>query len=119
MAVRQAYLQVAGSPTEVIGLARESLKSVLLILRNLLSLLGEAVPGTLSGVIDRVEARWGVALPTLRRVLAIRTGAERLRRREAGPLFAAYLAEIAAIADRLEDTLGPKAEPKGEPKGER
>jgi predicted nucleotidyltransferase len=103
--VRQAYLERAASSAEILELSQESLKSILLVLRNFLRFMGESPPQRLPSVIERVEARWGLALPTLHRVLALRAGSERVKRAEIHTLFEAYLGELQAIADGLPGAL--------------
>jgi predicted nucleotidyltransferase len=109
--VRQAYLRAAGSSAEILRLTQESLKSILLILRNLLLFLGESPPSRLPSVVERVEARWALALPTFHRVLALRAGRERVKRQEIHALFEAYLGEVRAIAEGLDEALEREASP--------
>lgn len=101
LALRQGYVEAAASSPKVLTLARDSLKPFLIVLRNVLTLLGESPQTHLTHVLDRVEARWGLALPACRRLLAVRAGDERVKRAEIDALFAAYLDEISAVAERF------------------
>lgn len=101
LSLRQAYLRDAASAASTLRIAQESLKSFLIIMRNALTLLGESPPSSLPEALDRVEARWGLALPTWRRVLATRTAGARVRRAEIHPFFSAYLQEAEALVARF------------------
>jgi len=101
----QAYLREAGSAAAVLRAAQESLKSFLIIMRNALTLLGESAPTGLAEVLDRVEARWGVALPTWRRLLATRMAGDRVKRAEVHPLFGAFLEEARALVARFGEPI--------------
>ncbi|MFQ5458339.1 MAG: hypothetical protein ACE5FC_07810 [Myxococcota bacterium] len=109
LALRQGYLGSAGSASRLLGLAHDSLKSVLIVLRNTLPLLGESPPLRLLESLGRVEARWGVALPACRRLLAVRAGEEKVKREEIHALFGAYADEVRALADGFGRTLPPEA----------
>jgi predicted nucleotidyltransferase len=109
--VRQGYLRAAGSSGEILRLTQESLKAILLILRNLLRSLGESPPARLAWVVERVEARWALALPTFHRVLAVRARREHVRRQEIQALFEAYLGEVRAVAEGIEEALTREPSP--------
>jgi predicted nucleotidyltransferase len=100
--LRGGVLRANRSPRALLSLAMGSLKSILLILRNYLRLRGESVPSRLPSVLDRIEAREGLALPTLRRLLAVREGQEKLKRREIEALVETYLEEVELVAERLD-----------------
>lgn len=101
LALRQGYVEAAASAPNVLTLARDSLKPFLIVLRNVLTLLGESPQSHLAHVLDRVEARWGLALPACRRLLAVRAGDEKVKRAEIDALFAAYLDEMSAVVEGI------------------
>lgn len=105
LSLRQGYLREAGSAPATLELIQDALKSFLIIMRNALSLLGESPPPKMGEVLDRVESRWGVALPTWRRVLATRRGEGRVRKAEIHPLFSAFLEEARAVVGRFAEPL--------------
>jgi predicted nucleotidyltransferase len=111
LALRQAYLREAGSAASALRLAQESLKSFLIVMRNALMLLGESPPTRLADVLDRVEARWDLALPTWRRVLATRMEGVRVKRSEMAALVGAYLEEAAALVAHFGDPLDRADQP--------
>ncbi len=105
LSLRQAYLREAGSPAATLRMVQDSLKSFLIIMRNALTLIGESPPSRLAEVLDRVESRWGVALPTWRRILATRQEGSRVKRAEVHPLFAAYLEEVRSLVARFREPI--------------
>jgi predicted nucleotidyltransferase len=105
LALYGGALRAGASRPKLLALATASLKPILLVLRNYLRLSGESAPRQLSTVLDRIEARAGLALPALRRLISVREGKERLRRAEVRPFFDAYVAEVRAIAGRLDAML--------------
>ncbi|MDP3938450.1 MAG: hypothetical protein Q8R92_09960 [Deltaproteobacteria bacterium] len=105
LSLRQAYLREAGSPAATLRIVQDSLKSFLIIMRNALTLIGESPPSRLTEVLDRVESRWGVALPTWRRVLSTRQEGGRVKRAEIHPLFAAYLDEAASLVAHFSEPI--------------
>ena len=109
LALRQGYVEAAASAPKVLALAQNSLKPFLIVLRNALTLLGESPQTHLAQVLDRVEARWGLALPACRRILAVRRGDEKVKRAEIHALFGAYLDEINAVAERFPGALEMEA----------
>jgi predicted nucleotidyltransferase len=110
LGLRSGYLRAARSPRALLALAMNSLKPILTVLRNFLRLHGEPIPALLGLVLDRFEAREGLALPTLRRLLAVREGGEKLRRREIEGLIEAYLEEVQLIASRLDTASATEPE---------
>ncbi len=104
LGLRAGVLRAGRSSRALLSLAMSSLKPILLVLRNFLRLHGESVPSRLPSVLDRIEAREGLALPTLRRLLAVREGQEKLKRKEIGGLVEAYLEEVRTLVERIDRT---------------
>jgi predicted nucleotidyltransferase len=113
--LRAGVLRANRSPRALLALAMSSLKSILLILRNYLRLRGESVPSRLPSVLNRIETREGLALPTLRRLLAVREGQEKLKRKEIETIVETYVEEVELIAERVDavPVAGPEASREG------
>lgn len=105
LSLRQDYLRGAASAPATLRLAHDALKSFLIIMRNALTLLGESSPPTMAEVLDRVESRWGLALPTWRRLLASRIEGAPVRKAEIHPVFSAFLDEARALVGRFAEPL--------------
>ena len=54
-------------------------------------------PKVLSGVVDECKRTFGLELPALRELAAVRRGKQHVVRADLEPLFAAYLDEIRAL----------------------
>jgi predicted nucleotidyltransferase len=91
--LRARFLDCVGQPTALDGVMTGSLKSVLVLLRHLLRLRGAPVTHGYADVLAAGEAALG-PLPTMRRLLAHRTGVAPIPLRELVGAFGAYLAEV-------------------------
>jgi predicted nucleotidyltransferase len=105
LALYAGALRAGASREKLLAVATDSLKPILLVLRNYLRLSGESAPHALPAVLDRIEARAALALPAIRRLIGVREGRERLRRGEVRPFFDAYLEEVRVIAGRFNALL--------------
>lgn len=99
--LRARYLECAGDPDALDALMTESLKSFLVLLRHLLRLRGAAPAHDYAAVLDTAERTLG-PLPTMRRLLAHRTGASPIARRAIGGEFAAYLDEVERLISAID-----------------
>jgi hypothetical protein len=101
----EAYLEVGSSKRELRRLLVESPLGFEVALRGLLRLrqeAGDARPDHPGELLAAVEEEFGVALPTLRRLEAVRGGEGAIAGGEVEPLFDAYLAEVRSLVRTID-----------------
>ncbi|MBW2271771.1 MAG: hypothetical protein JRG96_00765 [Deltaproteobacteria bacterium] len=101
----EAYLEVGASKRELKRLLVESPLGFEVALRGLLRLRQEAGarrPDDSDALLAAVETEFGVALPTLRRLEAVRGGKGSIAGDEVEPLFDIYLAEVRSLVRTID-----------------
>jgi hypothetical protein len=101
--LRALYLATAGAPSALERLMLESLRSILIILRHLLRLLGRATGASYRDVLEEGQRVLG-PLPLMARLLDHREGRTRLVPHALRLEFREYLGEVERIVQAL-DTL--------------
>lgn len=112
----EAYLEAGRSKRTLRRLLTDTPPGFEVILRGMLKLRGEAAPRAAGGgraamrsdhpgaLLASVEDEFGIALPTLRRLQAVRRDCDRLLRAELEGVFEAYLTEVRRLG-RIVDGL--------------
>ncbi len=101
--LREAYLDAHNDRKRIGFLFKESFKSFMVVLKNLLPLLGEE-PQSMEEVITRTEDKLGLELKSFHRLLQMRGKKFKPGKDEAEKLMVDYLAEakeLARAVDRL------------------
>jgi hypothetical protein len=99
----QAYLDSAAARSSLRELLVQSVAAFELIMRGMLRLRDVVRPAS-TRVLDEVERTFGVELPAVRELAAVRRGERSIVRADVEPLFASYLDEVRAlvgVVDRL------------------
>jgi predicted nucleotidyltransferase len=111
--LREAYLEAQNKRGRIEFLLQRSLKSFLVVLRNLLPLLGEeSGGGAPEELIASAEDKLGVELKSFRRIFEMKGRRLRLGKSEREALMAEYLAEVRTLAqavDMLNEDKGGEA----------
>ena len=105
MHLMSAYLEAGTSPRRLRRLLIDSVPGFAIALRGLLRLQGGPSaprPVDPEGLIDEVERMFGLALPSLLRVIRARRGREPLSRADLEPLFDGYLAEVGQLGQLVD-----------------
>lgn len=106
--LRALYAEVGAQGKRVEALMLDSVKTFLIIMRNVLRLRGvEGHPRYLD-VLDHFERHLGISFPTMRHLLRVKLGLER----DVGALddtFAAYLGEVERLVDLIDRKLPESA----------
>ena len=105
MHLMSAYLEAGSSPRALRRLLLDSSPGFGVLLRGLLRIRGgESAPRPADPeeLIGAVEARLGVALPSLRRLGRVRRGRAKLPRAELEPLFDGYLADVRRLGQLVD-----------------
>jgi len=102
--LRALYLECAGDQPRLQALLRDSLKTFLILMRNLIRLHSKTTLLTYEEVLDQFEQHFHLAFPRLRQLIAIRAGQQQWPGTPITDFFRDYLAEvqqIVAVIDRL------------------
>jgi len=108
--LRALYLECAGDPPRLQALLLDSLKTFLILMRNLIRLHGKTGLLTYEQVLDHFEQRFGQAFPRMRQLIAIRAGRQSWPGTSIADFFRDYLAEVQQIVAVI-DSLPPHASP--------
>jgi predicted nucleotidyltransferase len=111
--LRELYLEVGNSRPRLRRLMLDSLKTFLIIMRNLNRLRGTSTVQSYETALSIFAADFGAAFPVMQGLLRIRLGEEKWRRSEED-LFSEYLDEVRRFV-RLIDQLGPTPAGDGTP----
>jgi len=108
--LREACLDAQNKRTRIEFLLQGSLKSFMVVLRNLLPLLGDQSEGSSpEEVIARAENRLGVELKSFRKILKMKGKKMRLGKNQRDALMAEYLAETRALAQAVDELQEDKS----------
>jgi hypothetical protein len=102
--LRALYLECAGDQPRLQALLGDSLKTFLILMRNLIRLHGKTGLLTYVEVLDQFEQHFHLAFPRIRQLIAIRAGQQQWPGTPIADFFRDYLAEvqqIVAVIDRL------------------
>jgi predicted nucleotidyltransferase len=106
--LRALYAEVGAERTRLSALMIDSVKSFLIIMRNVVRLRGEAGHSRYMDVLDEFERHAGVSFPTMRQLLRVKLGLEP----DVSALddtFAAYLGEVERLVDLIDRNLPESA----------
>jgi predicted nucleotidyltransferase len=105
--LREAFLDAENKKGRMEFLFKQSFKSFMVVLRNLIPLLGENLEGSnLGDVINHAESRLGVKLESLRRLEGMKGRKMKLGKDECKELMAEYMREVRDLAravDRMQE----------------
>jgi hypothetical protein len=96
--LRELYLEIGDDRDELEALILDSLKTFLILMRNLCRSDGTPAPGGYRDVLAVFSARIGRSFPVLARLLEVRLGTARLDG-DVETTFASYLSEIQQLVD--------------------
>jgi len=102
--LRALYVEVGADRKRLEGLMLDSVKTFLIIMRNVLRLRGgEGQPRYLE-VLDQFERRLGISFPTMRQLLRVKLGLGR-NVDALDTTFASYLDEVERLVDLIDRNL--------------
>ncbi len=88
------YLECAGNQNQLRTLMLDSLKTFLILMRNLIRMQGESGPLTYPEVLDRFEQHFQQPFPRMHHLLAIRAKQQKWSANAEGEFFRDYLTEV-------------------------
>jgi hypothetical protein len=100
--LRQLYLEIGGSRRDLRALMLDSLKTFLVVMRNLRRTVGAAAPARYREVLSSFAAEFGCAFPAMARLLEVKLGAAAWDDTAAEELFADYLGELQQLIDVID-----------------
>jgi hypothetical protein len=100
--LRALYLEYAGDPLRLQVLMLDSLKTFLILMRNLIRLHGKTGLLTYVEVLDQFEQRFHQAFPRMRQLIAIRAGQQQWPGTAIVDFFRDYLTEVQQIVAVLD-----------------
>jgi predicted nucleotidyltransferase len=100
--LRRGYLTVSERPGRLAALLVGSLSSVLAVFRAALRLYGQPVPMDKWAALDQLRTKVALNSDCLQRIRALKTGEQRLKTIDAGPLFEEYVKAIEAVVDAVD-----------------
>ena len=100
--LRALYLEYAGDPLRLQVLILDSLKTFLILMRNLSRLHGKTGLLTYGEVLDQFEQRFHQAFPRMRQLIAIRAGQQQWPGTPIANFFRDYLTEVQQIVAVLD-----------------
>jgi hypothetical protein len=103
--LRVLYAEVGANSSQLHELLLSSVKTFAVIMRNFLRLRGAAAPSGYAGVIEAFRHAFGIDLPTMQRLVRIRSGQDSWDR-DGETLFSAYLEEVERLV-QLVDQIPP------------
>lgn len=92
--LRQAYVESAGSPKDLEAVLVSAVSSLVVLARTLLRLAHADEGGSTGGVLDRIEAHFGVSAANLRKAWRLKRGEVRVTGSELDALYQAVLEEF-------------------------
>ena len=95
--LRALYLECAGDQPRLRALMLDSLKTFLILMRNLIRLHGKTGLLTYVDVLDQFEQHFHHAFPWMRQLIAIRAGQQQWPGMPIADFFRDYLAEVQQI----------------------
>lgn len=111
--LRHAILSAGAAPRAMSDLLRDSISTMLVLLRAALRVAGEDPPSDSLTTLDRVEARLGIGVEAFRRALRHKRGEAKLEGDAAVRTVEEYLAGATALA-RWVDQQSARHSPRGE-----
>jgi hypothetical protein len=102
--LRKAYLASEGRGRHLVALVSQSLTAFLSIFQGILYLRGKEIPRERDALIKATEAETGLTAETFVRLLEIKKGEIRLRRKKLKMLMEDYIEEVRCLASWL-DTM--------------
>lgn len=112
--LRALYLECAEDQPRLRTLMLDSLKTFLILMRNLVRLQGKMGLPTYTDVLDQFEQHFHLAFPCMRQLITIRAGQHKWPTAPLAELFREYLAEVEQIV-RVIDHLPARASSSPEP----
>lgn len=106
--LRALYAEVGADRARLEALMLDSVKTFLIIMRNLTRLRGAGAHAPYVQVLDQFESHVGIAFPTMRHLLQIKLETQRWSD-GIDATFSSYLDEVERLVD-LVDRVGPDAE---------
>lgn len=100
--LRRGYLRDAERPRRLTVLLAGSLSGVLSILRAALRLYGSPVPSDKWAALEQLRAVVGLDPHVFRKIRELKTGAQKLKKTDAEPVFRAYIQAIEAVVDAVD-----------------
>jgi hypothetical protein len=95
--LRALYLECAGDPPRLQTLMLDSLKTFLILMRNLIRLHGKTGRLTYVEVLEQFEQHFHQTFPRMRQLIALRTGQQQWPGTPMADSFRDYLAEVQEI----------------------
>jgi predicted nucleotidyltransferase len=100
--LRRSYLSACGSPRRLAALLTGSFSGVLTLFRAALRLHENPVPAEKFQSLERLNGYIPVGLESFRQIQALKTGALKIKKVDAGQLFEDYLKSIEAVVDAVD-----------------
>ncbi|MDK2963520.1 MAG: hypothetical protein PWQ29_914 [Verrucomicrobiota bacterium] len=100
--LRRNYLSASGSPRRLAALLTGSVSSVLAVFRAALRLYESPVPAEKFMALEKLNEHIPVSTESFRQILAMKTGALKLKDADAGRLFEDVLKSIEAVVDAVD-----------------
>lgn len=99
--LRELYLEIGDERRELQALILDSLKTFLILMRNLCRTRGTATPASYREVLSTFSEQFGGAFPVLTRLLDIRLGTASWDG-DVEKIFASYLGELQQLIDAID-----------------
>jgi hypothetical protein len=96
------YLEIGDNRRALRALMLDSLKTFLIVMRNLRRAVGASTPTGYRDVLARFAEEFGCAFPTTAKLLELKLGAAKWDDAAAEKLFADYLAELQQLIDVID-----------------
>ncbi len=100
----QAYVEGANTPSDLEGILRVAVSSIVVLARTLLRLGGEDPGGTADVVLERIQGRYGASTANLRKAFQVKRGDIRLAGFGLDTLYQGVLEEVQGLV-RVVDAL--------------
>lgn len=112
--LRALYLECAADPPRLRTLMLDSLKTFLVLMRNLVRLFGKAGLLSYGEVLSQFEQQFRIALPSTHQLVAIRAGQQQWPPTPVPECFRAYLAEVEQLIRVIDRLPAPTSFPHGQ-----
>ena len=100
--LRQLYLEVGGNRRQLRALMLDSLKTFLIVMRNLRRAVVGSAPAGYRDVLARFAEQFGCSFPTTAKLLELKLGAAKWDDAATEKLFADYLSELEQLIDVID-----------------
>ncbi|MBI3303123.1 MAG: hypothetical protein HYZ72_13740 [Deltaproteobacteria bacterium] len=113
--LRALYLECAGDQPRLRALMLDSLKTFLILMRNLIRMRGKEGLLTYTEVLDQFEQHFRCSFPRMHQLIAIRAGQQQWPATTAADFFRDYLAEVQQVVSVIDRLLSHASSTHGQP----